>query len=134
MGRGLSVDRLPVRLILVQPVGLPGADGGAFPLAAVDIGSVKDYRHEESARAHMSDAKYAKAPSGDAGTPDPTVEKGLNNCLTIVAIMLFVTGVALWTAAIFIYQSNTGDESVTSFMITLRLEAEHMVRNPLSLL
>ena len=82
----------------------------------------------------MSAAKYAQAPSGDAGAPDPTFGKGLNNRLAIVASTLFVTGVLLWTAAIFIYQRNTGDESVTSFMVTLRLEAEHMAGDPLSLL
>jgi len=71
----------------------------------------------------------------DTASPDAALGKGLNNRLSIVASTLFVTGVLLWTAAIFIYQRNTGDESVTSFMVTLRLEAEHMAaRNPLSVL
>lgn len=78
--------------------------------------------------------RYASAPSGDVGTPDATLGKGLNNRLSIVASTLFVTGVLMWTAAVFIYQRNTGDESVTSFMVTLRLEAEHMAMTPLSML
>lgn len=76
---------------------------------------------------------YAPAPSGDVGTPDTTLGKCLNNHLSIVASTLFVTGVLVWTAAVFIYQHNTGDD-VTSFMVTLRLEAEHVAVNPLSML
>lgn len=69
------------------------------------------------------------------GVSEEGYGKGLNNRLSIVASTLLVTGVLLWTAAIFIYQRNTGDESVTSFMATLRLEAEHMAaRNHLSVL
>lgn len=126
----LSVYRLPAKLMLVQPVGFPRRRRIASPFAVVDIGVPKDYR-QKGPHPHMS-VRYAPAPSGDVGTPDATLGKGLNNRLSIVASTLFVTGVLMWTAAVFIYQRNTGDESVTSFMVTLRLKAEHVAMNPLS--